>query len=182
MVRVLRRHDGPAARQQGPAYLAELLRSPGRERHVLDLVDQLEGVEPGVDRRRLGDAGPLADRHARFAYRRRIEALRAELDEAMELGDEERAARCQMEIEQLVGQLAQAFGLGGRARPAASATERARLNVTRALRAATARLAAAVPAAASLDAGLRTGTYCCYEQADGVRWIVQSASNDSGAD
>ncbi len=46
----------------------------------------------------------------------------------------------QAELDQLVGQLAQAFGLGGRGRRASSAAERARLNVTRALRAATARV------------------------------------------
>jgi tetratricopeptide (TPR) repeat protein len=177
--------DGTTVRvpdSKGVRYLAELLRTPGRERHVLDLVDELEGVERGLDRRRLGDAGPAADRRARLEYRRRIEELRAELDEAMALGDDERALRCQEEIEQLVGQLAQAFGLGGRSRTAASAAERARLNVTRALRAATARLAAALPAVSALDRGLRTGTYCCYEPVDGVRWIVQSGLNGDGAD
>ncbi len=56
-----------------------------------------------------------------------------------------------------------------------SVGERARLNVTRALRAATARLAAALPAAASLDRRLRTGIYCVYEPvSDDVRWDVQS--------
>ena len=70
-----------------------------------------------------------------------------------------------------------AFGLGGRDRRAASAAERARLNVTRALRAATARLEEALPGAGgALDRRLRTGLYCAYEPAgdDTVRWIVQS--------
>jgi tetratricopeptide (TPR) repeat protein len=178
--------DGTVARvpdSKGLRYLAELVREPGRERHALDLVDHVEGVERGIDRRSLGDAGRVADAAARTAYRRRIEELRAELDEALELGHDERAARCQEEIERLVGQLARAFGLGGRDRREASAAERARLNVTRALRAATARLAQALPAAASLDRDLRTGMYCCYEpQDDDVRWIVQSALNDPPAD
>ncbi|HEV2766215.1 MAG TPA: hypothetical protein VGV63_00735, partial [Acidimicrobiales bacterium] len=164
---------------KGLRYLAELLRSPGVERHALDLVDRVEGVasgQPGL-RRQLGDAGELADSRARTAYRHRIEALRAEIDDALETGADERAEALQGELDQLVAQLAQAFGLGGRSRRASSAAERARLNVTRALRAATAKLAEALPeAGTALDHRLRTGLYCAYEpdEADDVRWVVQS--------
>ncbi|HEX2023163.1 MAG TPA: hypothetical protein VHF00_00520 [Acidimicrobiales bacterium] len=161
---------------KGLRYLAELLQSPGVERHALDLVDRVEGVavsEPGLDRRQLGDAGELLDARARSAYRRRIEALRTEIDDALAAGSDRHAEGLQSELDQLVGQLAQAFGLGGRARRASSAAERARLNVTRALRAATARIGEALPEAGSvLDRRLRTGLYCVYEPGDGdkVRW------------
>jgi hypothetical protein len=63
--------------------------------------------------------------------------------------------------------------LGGRARRASSAAERARLNVTRALRAATGKVSEALPeAGAVLDRRLRTGLYCAYEPDvdDEVRW------------
>lgn len=135
---------------KGLRYLAELLRNPGVERHALDLVDRVEGVAPGetaVDRRDLGDAGELADATARSAYRHRIEALRGQIDDALVTGGEERAHVLQGELDELVGHLAEAFGLGGRARRASSAAERARLNVTRALRAATATLGEALPEA-----------------------------------
>lgn len=164
---------------KGLRYLAELLRSPGVERHALDLVDRVEGVasgQPGL-RHQLGDAGELADSRARTAYRHRIEALRAEIDDALETGAEERAEALQAELDELVGHLAQAFGLGGRSRRASSASERARLNVTRALRAATAKLAESLPEAGTvLDGRLRTGLYCAYvpDEADEVRWVVQS--------
>ena len=121
---------------KGLRYLAELLRAPDVERHALDLVDRVEGVDPAVDRRRLGDAGPAADGAARAAYRRRIEALREEIADAEADGRHDVAEARHVELEALVGQLAQAFGLGGRDRPQASAAERARLNVTRALRSA----------------------------------------------
>lgn len=167
------------ADSKGLRYLAELLRSPGVERHVLDLVDRVEGVasdQPGLDRHHLGDAGELVDGRARTAYRHRIEALRAEIGDALETGAEGHAEVLQTELDQLVGQLAAAFGLGGRSRKASSASERARLNVTRALRAATARLRAALPEEATmLDRRLRTGLYCVYEPGDDeVRWVVQS--------
>ena len=164
---------------KGFRYLGELLAQPGVERHVLDLVDRVEGVATGdgPDRRALGDAGSVLDARARTAYRHRIEELRVEADEALAAGLLDTAEARQAELDHLVAQLARAFGLGGRDRRAASAAERARLNVTRALRAAITRLADALPqAGAALDRRVRTGVYCAYEPAEGdeVRWIVQS--------
>ena len=124
----------------------------------------------------MGDAGELLDTKARSAYRRRIEALRAEADEAIETGMLERAEAVEAELDQLVAQLAAAFGLGGRDRRASSAPEKARLNVTRALRAAIGKVTEALPeAGAALDRHVKTGLYCSYEPVDGeLRWVVQS--------
>jgi len=163
---------------KGLGYLAELVAHPGVERHVFDLVDRVEGTAASADpdRRALGDAGPVLDARARLEYRRRIEQLRTEADDAIGAGLLETAEAKQGELDALVAQLAQAFGLGGRDRRAASAAERARLNVTRALRTAIARLSEALPGAGdALDRGVRTGLYCAYEPADDeVCWIVQS--------
>jgi tetratricopeptide (TPR) repeat protein len=164
---------------KGLRYLAELVARPGVERHALDLVDRVEGPASGAgpDRRALGDAGEVLDARARAAYRHRVEQLRAEADEALAAGRLDTAEAKQAELDQLVAQLAQAFGLGGRERRAASAAERARLNVTRALRAAAAKLVDAMPGAGEvLDRRIRTGLYCAYEPdpADQVRWIVRS--------
>ena len=140
----------------------------------------MEGVaaaDARVDRRHLGDAGELVDAKARSAYRHRIEALRGQIDEALAVGAAQHAETLQGELDVLVHQLAEAFGLGGRARRASSAAERARVNVTRALRAATATLSEALPEAGTvLDRRIRTGLYCAYEPDDGddVRWVVQS--------
>jgi hypothetical protein len=166
---------------KGLRYLAELIAVAGVERHVLDLVDRIEGVEPGgVDRRSIGHAGEVIDGQARANYRRRIEALRAEIDDAFEVGRLDRAEALQGELDQLVGQLAQAFGLGGRDREVASTAERARLNVTRALRAAITRIAETLPdAGAALDRGVRTGLYCVYRPAaEDISWIVHPELNE----
>lgn len=172
--------DGPRVRlpaTKGLRYLAELVASPGVERHVLDLVDRVEGIAvDGPDRHRLGAAGQLLDAPARTAYRRRIEELRSEIEEALAVGADDRAAVLQDECDQFVAQLAAAFGLSGRSRVASSAAERARLNITRSVRAAIARIRAELPDAGGvLDRRVRTGLYCAYEpdQADPVRWIVQ---------
>jgi tetratricopeptide (TPR) repeat protein len=177
--------EGHSVRLQGTKglrYLAELLARPGAEHHALDLVDRVEGVAPegGPARRALGDAGPALDARARTAYRHRIEYLRAEVDDALAAGHLETAEARQEELDALVAQLAQAFGLGGRDRRAASAAERARLNVTRALRTAISHLVQALPeAGAALDRRVRTGVYCTYAPVahDGVRWIVQPGVN-----
>ena len=89
----------------------------------------------------------------------------------------ERAEAVQDELDQLVAQLAAAFGLGGRDRRAASAAERARLNVTRAVRAAISRIdrgRSPKPARPSIDAS-GPGCTARTQPVDGeLRWIVQS--------
>lgn len=178
-------YGGSSVRLQdtkGLRYLAELIARPGAERHALDLVDCVEGVDAvgGLDRRALGDAGEVLDTRARRAYRHRIEQLRADAADALAAGQLESAEALQGELEHLVRQLALAFGLGGRDRRAASAAERARLNVTRALRAATTKLAEVMPGpGGALDRAVRTGLYCAYEPppTGEVRWIVQSELN-----
>lgn len=166
---------------KGLRYLAELLRDPGVERHVLDLVDREEGVAASgeIDRRVIGDAGAVLDHTARDAYRRRIEQLRSECDHLLEVGDLDAVEARQRELDLLVAQLAAAFGLGGRERRASATVERARLNVTRALRTAIRRVEEVVPeGGALLDRAVRTGTYCAYEpSASDPRWIVQSGLN-----
>lgn len=161
---------------KGLCYLAELVADPGAERHALDLVDRVEGVGD-VSRRSLGDAGEVLDGTARTAYRRRVEQLRAECDEALDAGAYDRAEALQAELDQVVAQLAQAFGLGGRARRASSAAERARLNVTRAIRSAIHRIEEVLPEpGAALDRHVRTGTYSAYDPVPGeLHWTVHGS-------
>ena len=151
---------------KGMRYLARLLAEPGRELHVLDLVAAESGAAPGernVPRSALGDAGEMLDPQAKEAYRRRLAEIEEDIDEANAVGDDVRAAQADAEREFLVKELARAFGLGGRARPAASAAERARVGVTRALRKAMARITEHHPALGEhLDRTIRTGAYCTY--------------------
>ena len=87
--------------------------------------------------------------------------------------DTGRAERARAEIGALTEQLAGAVGLGGRDRRAASATERARLNVTKALKSAIRRIAREDPVLGQhLDRSVRTGTYCCYapDPATRITW------------
>ena len=68
------------------------------------------------------------------------------------------------EIDFLASELGAAVGLGGRDRRAASDAERARVNVTRAIRATMERIAAhSASLSRHLAATVRTGTFCSYQ-------------------
>ncbi len=157
---------------KGMRYLALLLAEPGREFHVLDLVAaenpsaapaaSATAAEPS--RRALGDAGELLDAPAKNAYRRRLAEIEDDIEQARALGDTERTAQADAEREFLVRELSRAVGLGGRDRRAASASERARVAVTRAIRQEIVRISGHQPELGRhLDRAIRTGTYCAYD-------------------
>jgi hypothetical protein len=161
---------------KGLRYLAMLLTNPGPELHVIDLESEEHRGAPGQSARRrrsmaddmvvrpdLGDAGELLDATAKAAYKARLEDLEEEVAEAEGFNDPARAAKAKEEIDFIASELARAVGLGGRDRRAAAHAERARLNVTRAIRAAMENLARANPALGRhLSSTIRTGRYCSY--------------------
>ena len=154
---------------KGVRLLAELLAHPGLE---LDALQLDRGAEPApawaartgaipaelsVDDPRAG-AGPGLDETAKSAYRRRLDDLREELDEAERFNDPERVARAREEMDFIARELSSAVGLGGRDRPQAAAAERARVNVTRAVKTA---IAGRSPARTWASAPPRSVPPCC---------------------
>ncbi|MGQ4389920.1 ATP-binding protein [Streptomyces sp. SAS_270] len=151
---------------RGLGYLNRLLHEPDREFLALELAGA--GSEPIPS-----DAGSVLDARAKTEYRNRLRELTDDLQEAEQWNDAGRAERARTEIDALTEQLAGAVGLGGRDRKAASATERARLNVTKALRSVVRRITREDPVLGRhLDRSLRTGTYCCYapDPATRITW------------
>jgi hypothetical protein len=156
---------------KGLRYLARLLAHPGRDFHVLEMVAVETGgavdtscdVEAGLSISLGLDAGVLLDEKAKRAYRRRLAEIDEDREEALTLGDRERAAQAEAERDFLAQELARAVGLGGRNRRAASVSERARASVTRAVRHAMARIREHHPALGEhLGRTIHTGTYCAY--------------------
>lgn len=156
---------------KGLRHIATLLASPGHKIHVLDLVVPVDGTA-----RRRGAHDPtlvptssaeaaILDARARVAYSERIRSLQADIDEAESWNDIARATRAQEELDVLVQELARASGLGRGARTFTSDAERARVNVTRAVRSAISKIREHdVNLASHLERSVRTGAFCSYEQ------------------
>lgn len=156
----------------GLSHIARLLAHPGHEIAAAELASA-DGAAGFIDR----DAGPVLDDDAKRAYRQRLGDLDEELQEAIAWADEGRAAKARAEIDALTAELSRAVGLGGRDRKAGSASEKARVNVTKAIKAALKKIEGADPALGRhLAATIRTGTYCVYDpEGDGApRWDLGS--------
>jgi non-specific serine/threonine protein kinase len=170
---------------RGVRLLALLLERPGTEVHSLDLVAAVDGVTVrqapvehsggqetagrfGVQ----GGAGPALDAKAKDEYRLRMATLETVLAAADARRDEVAAAAARKELEFVRSELSTAVGMGGRDRETGSHAERARINVTRAIRSTLKRVAGYdALIGAELEAGVKTGTFCVY-QPDPLRPLV----------
>ena len=163
--------------RRGLPHLARLLASPHTEIHVLDLLAARTARQGAAHHEGLVTAGATGfaalDDKAKAAYRDRVLELRTELDDAEACNDPARADRARVELDALTSELAAAVGLAGRDRRSGNPTERARVSVTRTIRAAISQIQLAAPATGQhLAASIRTGTFCTYqpEQRAAVRW------------
>jgi hypothetical protein len=108
-------------------------------------------------------AAPLLDERAKRDYAKRLAELEEERDQAIAWADDERAARIQDEIDALTRELALAVGLHGHDRGFASPAERARVNVTKAIKTAIRLIEKECPPLGShLQASIQTGQFCSY--------------------
>jgi tetratricopeptide (TPR) repeat protein len=162
---------------KGLHYVAYLLAHPGEEIRALHLVTRLGGGgDETVEKAsaediarsdtvagNLGHAGEILDAQAKAAYGRRLAELQEELEEARELGNEERAEKAEDEKEALGRELRGAIGLAGRDRRSASATERGRIAVTKAIRLSLNKIAENDASLGKLlSTTIKTGTVCAY--------------------
>jgi tetratricopeptide (TPR) repeat protein len=157
--RVLRLRDS-----KGMRVLAQLLAHPGRPHASLDL-ERLGATGDEATARAVAssDAGELLDDDARRAYRARLSELGQTIEDAETLGNADRVGPMREEMDFITRELGRALGLGGRSRQAGSIAERARLNVTRAVKSAMQRIASADGGLAShLEATVHTGMVCVY--------------------
>lgn len=151
---------------KGLTYLAALLANPGREVHVLEI----SGAGPGSTTAGSGelevgseDVGAVLDPKAKAAYKKRIEELRADIEEAESFNDPVRTANAKEELAFLTEQIAGAVGLGGRDRKTRSNAERARVNVTKRIKTTIEKIASGAPKLGRhLEATIKTGTFLSY--------------------
>ncbi len=157
---------------KGFRYLERMLASAHREFHVLDLVAAEAGTLPaggradGHDELSVGrgDTGlPTIDDEARQAYRRRLQEVDEDLEDAKAANDLARIELAERDRDFLISELSSAVGLGGRLRSTGGDSERARNSVSRCLRYAIGQLDVDLPSLAEhLRASVQMGTYCAY--------------------
>jgi hypothetical protein len=161
---------------RGLHYLHLLLSRPGVDVSALALSDAVAG-NSGTRAARAVDAdtGPMVDRQALAAYRRRLTELDDELAEARAHADLGREERLDRDRDALLDQVRTATGLGGRARVAGGTHERARVAVRKAIAAAIDRVAAVDPSLGRLLGDtVTTGATCRYDPDPDrpVRWML----------
>ncbi len=170
------RYQGQAAflkNTRGLQCLAVLLRTPGREFHVTELLacvpetlpaaTDLPTESPSFVLAGLYGGAPIFDPQAKAACKHRLHELQEEMEEAERFNDPARAARARDEMGDIASHLASAAGLGGRDRKTSSDAERARCAVTKRIKQAVSRIAESMPGLGHhLSARIKTGYFCSY--------------------
>jgi len=168
------RYHGHAASlksTRGLHYLAVLLRDPGREFHVRELVaSPMDVSAPAASVAAAGCvtgglyAGvPVLDAQAKAEYKCRVNDLRQDLNQAERFNDSQRKTEVKNELQAITDHLAFAVGLGGRDRKTSSDAERARSAVSKCIKQAVQKIGEAIPSLGyHLAARIKTGYFCSY--------------------
>lgn len=151
----------------GLQYIAVLLARPRTPVHVLDLVAGAHGRVV-----RIGEAaGAESDIEARTSYRRRLQELAAEIDEADSNNDVGRRELLSAERESLLRELSRAFALSGSPRPSGSIAEKARISVRNRITSAFRTIQCVSPNGARfLELSITTGSFCQYDPIEPTTW------------
>ena len=130
----------------GLVYIHHLIQHPGRELLAMVLVQQTRGAaavgrtataaetrDADLSDDDTSGTGALLDPQAKRDYRKRIEDLEEDIEEAERNNNLAAAANAREELQFLKSQLSEAFGLGGQPRPVGSPQEKARKAVSKAI-------------------------------------------------
>ena len=148
---------------KGVRYLDTLLRHPHTAFHALILAADGVATTSVAPMALASDVGPILDQRVRREYAVRLDALRCELAEAERHTDLGQVERLRREIDLFCAQLESAVSPTGAVRRWTSPAERARLSVTKAIRATQKRIARACPGLGQHLANcVKTGLTCSY--------------------
>ena len=138
----------------GMAYIAQLMACPGVEVAATQLA---VGHAPSA----LVGRHDVLDSAAKAAYRRRVDLLRRQIEDADD--DPTGASQARRELDQLLVTLSRATGLNGRSRAFIDDAERARTSVQKAIRRAVAALSEVDPVLGDrMQHSIMTGMRCLY--------------------
>ncbi len=144
--------------------IASLMIQPHKEIHCAELM----GVQVGNDNNVL-----VIDEKAKLTYKKRVQDLLSEIEEAEAMSNSEKANALREEYEKLVDHLSQSLGLGGKTRKIDSPVERARSAVTWRIRSAIKKIEKAHPQLGKhLSKSIDTGTFCSYSPEKEYDWVI----------
>ena len=167
---------------KGFRHLATLLREPGREFHVVDLLAETDH-EPAtihpqqlaqdVSGSTLATTSALPDHQARTSYRQRLADVRDQLAEAERFNDAGRIATLRSESEFLTHELSTRYGISHHARKSSTEVEKARKAVAYRIRSVLTKLKKAHPVLwRHLHLTIKTGVFCSYNPEKPTTWQV----------
>jgi len=113
------------------------------------------------------------DEKAKNNYKKRMQSLQEDLEEAESLHNHEQAEKISYELDQLIEHLSKATGMGGKTRKLKSPVERSRAAVTLRIRSAIKKIGQAHPDLGKhLTNTVRTGTFCSYQPEQSITWML----------
>ena len=163
----------------GMKRLVRLLKAPGRELTALDLV---AGSSPGSHPQQVDDTDggrghgdqEVIDDAAMRSYKERLHKLQALLQEAQEIGDQEKIDQVESEMNDLTDEITRSQGKGGKRRKMSDEHERARSAVAKSLIKARQAMAEQMPELGThLERSLRVGAICSYAPYPSQPWQVR---------
>jgi non-specific serine/threonine protein kinase len=168
----------------GLVYIHHLIQHPGRELLAMVLVQQTRGAaavgrtataaetrDADLSDDDTSGTGALLDPQAKRDYRKRIEDLEEDIEEAERNNNLAAAANAREELQFLKSQLSEAFGLGGQPRPVGSPAENARKSVSEAIRRALKNIRSMDSHLGNhLTNSIKTGVYVYYSPESAVDW------------
>jgi TolB-like protein/tetratricopeptide (TPR) repeat protein len=142
--------------------IQRLLAQPGEPLHCLEL----SGV-PVISE----SADEVIDAQSRQMYRKRIEELQADIEQAESDNDPARVEPAREELDAVIEELSLATGLGGRSRTMSDTAEKARSAVTWRIRSAIKKIRAAHPQLGQhFSNSIQTGNFCVYSPETATPW------------
>jgi hypothetical protein len=182
----------------GMRYIAYLVQHQGKETLVSDLYYATTPPEPetadpvhsqlseaqlgemGLSVGDLGDAGDVLTPDGKKRLEAEMQKIQDRIDDAVELGDQERQAELEAQQEKILRHIAAQSGLGGRTRKASSTIEKIRTAVTKRIKADIKKISKTNPELGRhLDQAIRTGTHCQYSPHPHVDWLFSSPESPS---
>ena len=128
-------------------------------------------LDEGLSISDLGNAGEILDKQAISEYKKAVEGLKEDLDEAEAFNDTDRAARLREEIQFLEDELLKAHGLGGRIRKLTDIPDRARKAVSLAIKRSISNIEKEHPSLGGhLRNSIKTGRICSYSPDSPTPW------------